>query len=135
MATNEAAWILEEGSKIVVQSSVLPTPGEGEIVVKVSSKILYCAESREQNESVALNPIDPKIQAHSMLPMTYPTILGGSIAGEVYAVGSSVTRFKVGDRVTSSTPYYALDDSKYGAFQKYTLTLASSTIRVCQNFA
>ena len=46
-----------------------------------------------QNEAIALNPVDPKIQAHSLPPLTYPTILAGRIAGTVTAIGTSATKF------------------------------------------
>lgn len=51
--------------------------------------------------SIAINPIDTGIQHTGMIvPATaYPFILGNDIAGEVVAVGSSVTKVKSGDRV------------------------------------
>lgn len=51
--------------------------------------------------AIATNPIDTGIQQTGMIvPATaYPFILGNDIAGEVVAVGSEVTKAKVGDRV------------------------------------
>lgn len=51
----------------------------------------------------AINPIDTYIRAGSIpMPVTFPYIPGCDLAGEVVAVGASVTRFKVGDRVWGS---------------------------------
>lgn len=66
-----------------------PTPKGGEILVRVAV--------------AALNPIDTYVRAgvvKMQLPM--PFITGSDLAGTVAAVGTGVTRFKVGDRVWAS---------------------------------
>ncbi|KAJ5595147.1 uncharacterized protein N7459_001355 [Penicillium hispanicum] len=70
------------------------TPEPGEILVK--------------NHAVAINPVDGSLQAKARWPMNYPTILGQDIAGEVVAVGPSVTRFTPGNRVFGHAAYTIL---------------------------
>lgn len=50
----------------------------------------------------SINPVDWKIrkgEMRSLLPLHLPVILGRDVSGEVVAVGSEVTEFRVGDRV------------------------------------
>ncbi len=64
-----------------------PTPGPGEVVVRVRA-----ASLNYRDLLVAKGLYDPRLHL--------PRILGSDGAGEVAAVGDGVTRFKVGDRVT-----------------------------------
>jgi len=60
--------------------------------------------------AVSVNPVDTKVRAHGDVPAGQPRILGWDAAGVVQAVGSRVTRFKVGDRV-----WYAGDITRPGS--------------------
>lgn len=73
--------------KLVVASAPVPKPGPGEVLVKV--------------KTVALNPVDWKIQKHDYgaFYKTFPVILGMDIAGDVEEIGQGVTDFRQGDRV------------------------------------
>ena len=87
----KAAYIEKTGGPEVIRYGDLPTPSPktGEVRIKVAA--------------VALNPIDTYIRAGVVsmsLPM--PFITGCDLAGTVDAVGPSVARFKVGDRVWGS---------------------------------
>lgn len=65
-----------------------PEPVPGEVLVKVIS--------------TSINPVDYKIREGALkerMPLKFPAILGRDVAGEVAALGSGVTQFKVGDRV------------------------------------
>lgn len=65
-----------------------PNPGPRQLKVKVSA--------------ASVNPVDWKIrrgEMRAMMPLHLPVILGRDVAGEVVAIGSEVTEFKVGDRV------------------------------------
>ncbi|MBX3084005.1 MAG: NADP-dependent oxidoreductase [Anaerolineae bacterium] len=66
-----------------------PEPAAGEVLVKV--------------HAIGLNPVDWKTRAGSGMSGRYgnqfPMIIGWDISGVVEAVGSSVTKFKVGDAV------------------------------------
>ncbi len=66
----------------------VPTPGLGEILVKV--------------HSTALNPVDWKLQKQpqwSFLLSQYPGTLGSDAAGTVEELGEGVVGFAKGDRV------------------------------------
>jgi len=73
------------------------------------------------------------MQKFAIFPLQYPTILGLSFAGTVEKVGSSVTNFKVGDRVVVEKSA-ALNTSQYSAaasaFQKYALADPRTTSKV-----
>ncbi|MBI1309771.1 zinc-binding dehydrogenase [bacterium] len=87
----KAAFISETGTPDVIQYGDLPdpTPQAGEVLVRVGA--------------VAVNPIDTYIRSGAVAIATeFPYIIGCDLAGTVEAVGSDVTRFKVGDRVWGS---------------------------------
>ena len=115
MPTNTAAWLGAQQAKLEVKSAPYTHPHENEIVIK--------------NHAVAINPFDWIIQDRGDIIVSwikYPFILGADLAGEVVEVGTSVTRFKVGDRVLG----HAVGTDKKrnsaaeGAFQEYTVVLA-----------
>ncbi|OZJ02103.1 hypothetical protein BZG36_05288 [Bifiguratus adelaidae] len=107
MPSNSAAWLVAEKTKpLEVRPAPYTPPGENEIVIK--------------NAAVAINPFDWALQELSLYPLNYPTILGSDVAGEVVEVGSSVTRFRVGDRVLGHAIGMA---SHSGTFQLYTVLL------------
>ena len=63
-----------------------PTPGDGELLVKVFA--------------CGVNPVDYKIRAGMIgLPRSFPSVLGYDVSGQVAEVGSAVRRFKAGDDV------------------------------------
>ena len=66
----------------------LSAPGPQEVLVK-----LHAASLNYRDLMMVLGHYNPN--------MELPRILGSDAAGEVIAIGESVTRFKVGDRVTS----------------------------------
>lgn len=110
--SNQAAWINAKSRPLVVSAAPMPQPGPREILVR--------------NRAIALNPFDSVVQTLGSVVtpwVTYPAILGSDVAGEVVAVGASVSRFKPGDRVLG----LALGIDKLanraaeGAFQKYVI--------------
>jgi NADPH:quinone reductase-like Zn-dependent oxidoreductase len=109
-ASNQAAWMTAKGQPLTISAAPMPEPRAGEILVR--------------NRAVALNPFDGVVQTLGGIVapwLSYPAILGSDVAGEVVAVGSSVSRFRPGDRVLG----LALGVDKLanraaeGAFQKY----------------
>ncbi|KAJ2998459.1 hypothetical protein NUW58_g296 [Xylaria curta] len=95
---------------LVVQSVPYPTPGEGEIIIKVAA--------------AAVNPMDWMIQTlgENLFPwLQYPLTLGNDAAGTVVEVGPGVTKFKVGDRVVGLNA--ASMHAAPGLFQKDLLAL------------
>ncbi|KAL2825690.1 zinc-binding oxidoreductase CipB [Aspergillus pseudoustus] len=108
MPTNTAAWLLEpKAHPFVIKEAPLWKPLANEILLK--------------NRAVAINPVDPSLQKHPWWPLTYPTMLGQDIAGEVAAVGPGVTRFKVGDRVVGHADGMTSGRNENNAFQAYTV--------------
>jgi NADPH:quinone reductase-like Zn-dependent oxidoreductase len=84
------SWLLEntgrENLRLVNINE--PKPGPGQILVRTTA--------------VSLNFRDKLIIEGSYpLPLTYPVVPGSDLAGEVIALGSGVSRFKVGDQVVS----------------------------------
>jgi NADPH2:quinone reductase len=67
-------------------------------------------------KAISVNPVDYKVRQNSaketVLPQ--PKIIGWDATGEVVAVGSQVTMFKVGDEV-----YYAGDLTRPGCYAEY----------------
>ena len=107
MASNTAAWQNAVGEKLDVRSSPYPSPDEHEMVI--------------QNHAWAVNPVDRVLQERKAFDwLQYPVILGCDVAGTVVQVGSSVTRFKKGDRVLALASS-GLHKPGAGAFQQYSL--------------
>ncbi|MED5525669.1 MAG: zinc-binding alcohol dehydrogenase family protein [Pseudomonadota bacterium] len=80
----------------------MPTPGPHDIRVAVSA--------------VSVNPVDVKVRAGAQPAPGEPRILGFDAVGVVDAIGSQVTRFKVGDRV-----WYAGDITRPGSNAEFQL--------------
>ncbi|HET6281129.1 MAG TPA: NADP-dependent oxidoreductase [Polyangia bacterium] len=77
-----------EADKFEVRDLPDPAPGASEILVRMAG--------------ASINPIDWKLRSgayHAYMPLQLPTVLGNDASGEVIAVGSGVTAFKVGQRV------------------------------------
>jgi NADPH:quinone reductase-like Zn-dependent oxidoreductase len=108
-AKNQAAYLT--GPKVKpfqVKDAPMPVPTDNEIVIR--------------NRAVGINPADWAVQNMGILVKEYPFILGCDIAGDVYQVGSKVTKFKVGDRVTAMASAFSnkgdgSSDNLKGAFQ------------------
>jgi len=110
MPSNSAAWLTGAGEALQVKSAPYTSPTEHQIVIK--------------NKAVAINPVDWAVQARGLIIfpwLAYPHIGGSDVAGEVFEVGSGVTRFKVGDRVLGQA--MCLANSAQAAFQEYTVLL------------
>jgi len=115
MPTNTAAWLRAKQASLEVTPAPYTPPRAGEIVVK--------------NHAVAINPLDWIIQVAGNIVfrwITYPSVLGEDLAGEVVEVGKAVTRFKAGDRVLGHAVGTDKDRNNpaEGAFQEYTVVLA-----------
>ena len=93
----------KNGTKLEVREMALPSPDDHEVLIKV-----YTA---------AVNPLDNMIirgEVKLVVPYKLPLVLGNELAGVVEKVGSSVTKFKAGDRVYGRMPL-----NKIGAFAEY----------------
>lgn len=121
MASNQAAFLDGKGEKLRVGDIELPKPDANEVVIK--------------NHALAVNPVDWKIQDYGIFVQNWPFVLGTDIAGEIYDVGSSVQRFKKGDRVTAHVVSLASQNNKHGGFQLYTAADAGTTAVLPKNIS
>ncbi|GAB2467060.1 NADPH:quinone reductase-like Zn-dependent oxidoreductase [Conyzicola lurida] len=110
MTANTAAWIDSPYADLAVRESPYPVAGDTQLVVRT--------------RALAVNPLDAITQSNGRLMygwLSYPAILGEDVAGDVVAVGRSVTRFQAGDRVLG----YAVgmekgrDHTAEGGFQEF----------------
>ena len=114
MPANTAAWINAAHARLEAGPAPYTPPGEDQIVIR--------------NYAVAVNPLDWIIQVAGTLAyrwLTYPTVLGSDVAGEVAEVGQAVTRFRAGDRVLGHAVGTDKDSNRAaeGGFQLYTVVL------------
>lgn len=107
MATTKAVRFHKYGGPevLVYEDMPRPTPGEGEVLVKV--------------RAASVNPFDWKLRAGLMqqrLKLDLPIVTGRDFAGTIEAVGAGVSGFKAGDDVLGTTAL-----GKYGSFAEYTV--------------
>ena len=112
MPTNAAAWSTGTQQPLEVKEAPYTRPLSNELVIK--------------NGAVAVNPVDwIKIEMGEIMFswIKYPFIFGYDNAGEVVEVGSSVTRFKAGDRVVGNAcgMNEKTNKSSHSSFQNYTV--------------
>jgi NADPH:quinone reductase-like Zn-dependent oxidoreductase len=128
MPENQAAWLnASKAYPLEVRSAPYTSPAANEIVIK--------------NRAVAINPIDWMLQQNGTTLMfnwlKYPFILGSDVAGEVVEIGSDVKRFKVGDRVASTT--LGTDPNRNrpadGAFQTYPILVEHMTTPIPESMS
>lgn len=119
MPRHHAAAVLPAPrARLSVERMPTPDPAADEVVVRV--------------RAVAINPIDWVIQGTGSVTYRWlrmPTVLGSDVAGEVVAIGSEVTRFRIGDRVfgLATGTDRGRDSRREGAFQEYTTLLEHLT--------
>jgi NADPH:quinone reductase-like Zn-dependent oxidoreductase len=91
-----------------------PVPGANEVLIKVHATTVTTGDVNIRG--FVFVPPGFGLMARLMFGIRKPkkAILGLELAGEIEAVGSSVSRFKVGDRVLG------LDGSRIGAYAEYT---------------
>ncbi|MFE6691146.1 zinc-dependent alcohol dehydrogenase family protein [Streptomyces sp. NPDC057743] len=86
------AVVIEEPHRLSVTTVPDPTPGPGEVVVKVAA--------------AGLCGTDVHMLAGEFGPTRYPVVPGHEFAGEVVAVGAGVTDFAAGDAVAADPALY-----------------------------
>lgn len=87
---------IAEGGRLEIREVADPTPGRGEIVVRV-----HAAGLNRADRAVMLGRyvVGNSVRAPSGDAPTRPVPMGGEAAGEVLEVGHGVTEFRPGDRV------------------------------------
>ncbi|KZT67314.1 GroES-like protein [Daedalea quercina L-15889] len=115
-STQKVLYLTKKQGPFEVHSAAVPTPGPGQILVKVVA--------------TALNPIDWKIQAFGIFIETFPATLGSDAAGTVEELGAGVTGFAKGDRVISQGMFSA---NAQATFQQYVIFNAQVTTKIPPN--
>lgn len=111
---NSAAWLGGRLAELAIKDAPYTPPGDDQIVVRA--------------HAVAVNPLDWIIQVAGDLSyrwLSYPTVLGSDVAGEVVEIGKDVTRFSIGDRVIGHAVGTDKDSNRAseGTFQRYAVVL------------
>ena len=103
-----------DANKIIVKEVPFPIPAADEVQIKVAAS--------------SVNPIDWKISCGAlaqMMPLDMSVPLGFVCAGVVTAVGSSVTRMKVGQSVWADVIQRGPRGVTLGAYAEYVVTKES----------
>lgn len=114
--SNKAAVLHEKGARLVIEDRPIYKPEADELLVKA--------------HALSTAPVDWKMRDYGALIEKYPVILGSDIAGTVEAIGSNVTNFKKGDRVTGFAHALLSKNSRNGAFQQYSILETSATAKI-----
>ncbi|KAA1467071.1 GroES-like protein [Dentipellis sp. KUC8613] len=115
MASQKALILTAKGAPFTVVERPIPTPGPGEVLVKLAA--------------TALNPIDYAIGLYGFAITEYPAIAGCDAAGTIEALGEGVegTGPAKDDRVSFERLKFTLD---HGTFQQYVLINAKRTYKI-----
>ncbi|KAH7907118.1 chaperonin 10-like protein [Hygrophoropsis aurantiaca] len=97
-----ALWIHAKRAAFTLGPNTIPSPGLGEILVRL--------------HSIALNPVDWKFQDLGW-DLEYPSVFGHEGAGTVEALGAGVKQFVKGDKVLHQGTASVFE----GTFQQYAL--------------
>ncbi|KAG2361295.1 chaperonin 10-like protein [Suillus spraguei] len=115
----KALFLSEKQGKFELGSRRIPSPGAGQLLVKI--------------QSAALNPVDYKIKNTGTIVTHFPAVLGSDIAGIIEELGKGVDNFRKGDRVLEISLARGKFTSDFAAFQQYTLTEATYTAKIPPN--
>lgn len=108
------AWRVHEfgpPSVMIFEQVPRPTPGTGEVLIKV--------------DAIGVGPWDGWVRAgKSALPQPLPLTLGSDLSGEIVALGPNVSSLRKGDRV------YGITNPQFtGAYAEYALASAEMISR------
>src|SRR5665648_528284 len=103
--------------EVLVLGEVLkPHPKRTEVSIKVHATAVNSGDCRMRSLNLSGVPFLQRIFARLVLGISKPRrpVQGLWLAGEIEAVGESVTLFHVGDKIYARTP-----DMKFGAYAEY----------------
>ncbi|KAA1477141.1 GroES-like protein [Dentipellis sp. KUC8613] len=103
-AQHKALISPSKGAKFEVGLRDTPTPGPGQVLVKV--------------HAAALNPVDHLIEDFGVIVADFPAVAGSDGAGTIEAVAEDVTNWKKGDRVFFPGAFFSADR---GTFQQFAI--------------
>ncbi|CAL1717316.1 unnamed protein product [Somion occarium] len=113
----KALLLLEKKGRFSVETIDVPTPGPGEILVRL--------------EAVSLNSVEWKIQTTDFVIDDFPAVLGQDAAGVVIQLGENVDMFSIGDKVF----YQGFFKNRLAAFQQYSVASADLVAKVPSNLS
>ncbi|KAI0366170.1 GroES-like protein [Pilatotrama ljubarskyi] len=111
----KALYLPQKQGQWMLGEFPVPSPGPGEVLVKVIS--------------AALNPADWKIQTYGVFIEDYPYISGADGAGIVEDVGQGVTDKQKGDKVLFQGWFI----NRHATFQQYCVVPAELTAKIPDN--
>lgn len=103
--------------EVLVLGEVLkPHPKKNEVSIKVHATTVSSGDCRIRSLDLSVVPFVQRIFARLVLGISKPRnpVQGLWLTGKIEAVGKSVKRFQVGDKVYARTP-----DMKFGAYAEY----------------
>lgn len=98
--------------QFAIQEAPMPRPNPGEVLIQIAAS--------------AVNPFDLILRQGfmaSMLPLSFPAVLGGDAAGTIVQLGEGVQGLKVGDRVVAD-----FAPNGRGAHAEYGVVPATSVV-------
>ena len=117
MASRNVAAVIETKlGSVIVKERPISTPAADEILLRT--------------RAVAGNPIEWIVRDYGFGVAQYPTVLGSDACGVIEIVGSSVTKFKAGDRVVAYAPVLYTSNVDHGAWQTYTVVKEYTTTAI-----
>ncbi|PHH90657.1 hypothetical protein CDD83_3020 [Cordyceps sp. RAO-2017] len=117
--TQTAVFVTEIGKPVVRGSRPVPSPSNGQVLVKVTTTGLNALDALGRNYGL-------------LIQETLPAVLGADVAGVVAEVGPDVTTFKQGDRIFGQA---ALQNSDSRGLQEYALLDAQFAAKSAAGFS
>ncbi|KZS95295.1 GroES-like protein [Sistotremastrum niveocremeum HHB9708] len=85
-----------------------------------------------ENVAAAQNPVDAKQVDFDFGISSLPWVLGADVAGRVYKTGPGVTKFTVGDRVTS---FLERKTPRHSGYQTFSIAAEKRTVKLPENYS
>ena len=96
------------------KDAATPEPAEGEVRIRVTAAGLNNTDIWSREGSYGTRSDPDAVAGWKRVPLSFPVIQGGDIAGTVDAVGSGVPESRVGSRVVVNPVLYGADEASRG---------------------